>query len=113
MIRAVPYIYTNGYEPYKQFLLKGFNIEYFCLEDNEPFTLVNQELTINNRTMFKLLDIVTVNDFVNNTYQLGIEIFWNNDVEIMFEPKHIIETDKIKLHYWNLLHGIEKSHELL
>lgn len=110
MIKAIPYILTNGYEPYKEFLLTNFNINCFHL-DNVQITSDNK-LTIYGM-VHKLLPITTLNDFVNNIWQLDIEMYWNEEVEKMFEPKHLLESGEIKKHYWNLLHGIEKSHELL
>ena len=113
MIKATPYIHTNGYKIYKEFLLKDFNINYFKL-DNVQITLTSHtELTVDGLTHRILLPIKTLNDFVNNIHQLNIMMYWSDEVEAMFEPKHLIKTDEIKLHYWNLLHGIEKSFELL
>lgn len=111
MIRATPYIYTNKSESYKKFLLGDFNVDYFCLEDGS-FDLTDNVLNINS-TKYTLLPIRTLNDFVNSLWQLDIVMLWTDEVQKRFEPKDLLETDKIKNHYWNLLHSIEKSHELL
>ena len=113
MIQAIPYILTNGYEPYKKFLLRDFDEKYFDLNNVQIRLASDSEITVNGLIHKLPLYVRTVNDFVNNVWQINVKMYWNEEVEAMFEPKTILETSEIKLHYWNLLHGIEKSHELL
>jgi len=106
MIRAVPYILTNNYKKYKDFLLEDFDVIYFRCD--EVYDIVDIVHNVSDR-----IPIKTNNDFVNSVWQLEFVIYWTEEAENMFEPKHLLECGEIEKYYWNLLHGIEKSHELL
>ena len=53
-----------------------------------------------------------INDFINDMYRYGIELYWSQWVDENFEPKDFLHKDDIKQYYVDLLEKLGKGFEL-
>ena len=53
-----------------------------------------------------------INDFINDMYRYGVELYWGNWVDDNFEPKDFLHKDDIKQYYKDLLDKLDKGFEL-
>jgi hypothetical protein len=134
VIKAVPYIKTFGTEKFKQFLTTPFNgdllvtlfkgwkkkdlkniIRYEYDYENVIIEFINEmEYQIRCRNKFyKLMIPETIDVFICDMNRLEIDIFWDESIDVKFEPIDYLEKNEIKNYYWELLEKMGKSHELL
>lgn len=135
MIKVTPFINTTGSTKFKEFLEHKFTIDMLShnnenkifdnwyddsgkLINNDNITLVFypehyiiDKNDANNTTCIIPLPI-TINDFINDMYRFNINIYWNDIIDEMFEPKEYLHVDEIYNYYKNLLNKLNKSHEL-
>jgi hypothetical protein len=53
-----------------------------------------------------------INDFINDMYRYGVELYWSQWVDEHFEPKDFLHKDDIKPYYVDLLNKLDKGFEL-
>jgi hypothetical protein len=72
---------------------------------------------INNKnkdiTSYMLSIPQTINDFINDMYRFGVQLYWTNWIDLNFEPKEYLCVNKIKNYFIELLDKMGKSHELI
>jgi len=55
----------------------------------------------------------TIDDFINDMDRFGVQLYWNDWIDIHYEPKEYLETEGIRQYFVDLLGKMGKSHELL
>lgn len=55
----------------------------------------------------------TINEFINDMNRFGIQLYWTNKIDEMFEPQDYLHKNEIKQYYSTLLDKLGKSNELL
>ena len=141
MIKTTTFNNTTGSERFKEFLKKPFTIDvidnnsnnvlfeewrlrsnlkgwskfiygdntleffptYYTIKKNKPADSIQYMLSIP----------LTINDFIDDMFRFGIQLYWNNKIDSMFEPKEYLHVDEIKGYFEELLGKMDKSHELL
>jgi hypothetical protein len=142
MINVVPFIKTNCRENYKKFLNQPFSVDVLYPVFNENsvqtlfegwkgkdmfnwyrFTNDNKIILefypdyyriqkISGNTIYQLSFPLTLNEFVNDMYRFGIQLFWTDNILSNLEPKDILDQENIDTYYTNLLTAMGKSHEI-
>jgi len=143
MIKAVPYIQTLGRETFKKFVQTPFTLDMlfpvfgdkstqllfegwrgkdmmkwykFIHDDGAVLEFYPNKFVLKKTGKdvgYELLLPSTINDFINITYQYGIELYWTSWVNENFEPKEYLHVEQIKSYFEDLLGRMGKSHELL
>ena len=137
MIKTTKYSNTSGNEKFKIFLNKKFNFnmlnptstdhlfdgwmingtsgyttEECSVEIFSTYYSIKKNISVDDITY--LLSIPnTIDDFINDMDRFNIQLYWNNKIDLIFEPKDYLHVDNIKDYYVNLLSKINKSHELI
>jgi len=137
MIKTVSYIQTIGSEKFREFLIQPFYFNQLDSFDEQQvlfdgwrsknmttwFKYVNDDdfilevyaetYTINIKTKkFVLPHPRTINDFINDMYRFGIQLYWNKWIADNFNPKDYLQEDEIRNYYVTLLGRLDKSFEL-
>lgn len=132
MIKAVPFILTSGNKNFSEFIAQPFTVNMLSadkffdgwIEHNHAFTnnegyiiefhsdyyIVKKKIGSSN---YRLSLPKTINDFINDMYRLGIQLYWTQWIDDNFEPKDYLDKNEIEEYYRNLLGKMGKSHELL
>lgn len=56
---------------------------------------------------------VTINDFINDCYRMGVDLIWSDFVDINYEPHEYLNQKQIIEYYSDLLNKMEKLNELI
>lgn len=67
---------------------------------------------VQNSATYMLSVPETINEFINDMYRFGIEIYWTAWIDFNFEPKEYLHADEIKSYFENLLGKMGKANEL-
>lgn len=141
MIKTTPFSKTIGSEKFKEFLDKEFNFDildpvspnllfegwrnrgnltgwskymcedytlecyptYYTIKKNKPADSISYMLSIPE----------SVDCFINDMDRFGVQLYWVDKIDLMFEPKEYLHTDNIKGYFEDLLSKMGKSHELI
>lgn len=139
MIKAVPFIETIGSDKFKEFMLQPFKISMLCQINNGDEPIFTQWRYKNMGSWYKFTnddDIVlefypdqydiivknnkktimslpqTLDDFVCDMKRYNVQLFWDDLIDLKFEPKDYLNKDEISAYFVNLLAQIDKSNEL-
>ena len=134
--RVVQFINTNGDEEFKKFLLSPFHLNYIykISNDNEMLPIFNGWFGKNMVNWFKFksdnghvlefypeyykynnIEILipnTINDFIEDSYRYNFELYWNDLIDELFEPKQYLAKNDIPKYFQVLLEKMGKSFEL-
>lgn len=136
MIKVFTYIETVGSEKYKVLLNNKFSLNLFNKSNNFHFygwyvkSMGNwDKVTSDDGTILEFYPThykihkkeishqmplpKTVNDFINDMYRFGFNLFWGESIFNDLEPKDIFSSDEIKKYFEVLLEKMGKSFELL
>lgn len=140
MIKAVPYIQTQGREKFKKFIQSPFSFDMlfpvktkstqklfeewhgkdmmkwqkFSNDDGVVLEVYVDTYDVKIKTKSHKLTLPnTIDDFINDMTKLDVEINWTSWIDENFEPKEYLHADKIKTYFEDLLGKMGKSHELL
>lgn len=139
MIKVVTYFKTKGTEKFKDFLSTPFNFNILGKSNQTDDTQVvfngwtvkkhstctfysNGEVTLeifetyyNIRKVGSIIKLYlpeTINDFINTMYLHEIDIFWEDWIDIVYEPKDYLAQGDIEQYYADLLNRMNKGFEL-
>ena len=140
MIKAVPFKYTTGSEKFKEFLATPFEFKQLCspLDDYQQIfdgwkvkDMVNWTRYTNddnyvlevypthyiirqgkNIAGYQMPTPKTIDMFINHMDMFGIQLYYNDIIDELFEPKEYLHKDEIKQYFIDLLGKLDKSHEL-
>lgn len=133
--RVVQYINTNGDDDFKNFLQSPFHINllFKITDDNiEPIfegwrgkNMLNWFKFRNSSDnvlefypeyyKFNGIEISipkTINEFIEDSYRHSFDLFWNDLIDSMFEPKQYLSKSDIPKYFTKLLEQLDKSFEL-
>ena len=132
MIKVSPYIETVGAEKFKNFILQPFSVESMAYFDGwrgkdmgtwHKFT--NEEgvvlefysdiyiTKISKRNIQQTTPIpLTINDFINDMKRHNVQLYWNESILDILEPKEFLHKDEIRKYFADLLTKMEKGYEL-
>lgn len=140
MIKVVPFIETNGCEKFKKFLLQPFKFTMLCQLEETDEPLFTQWRYKSMGAWYKFTnddDIVlefypteynliipkqgkktlpmprTLDEFILDMKRYNVPLFWDDIIDLMFEPKDYLHKDEISAYFVNLLAKMDKSNELL
>lgn len=143
MNKAIPYFYTWGTEKFGEFLRTPFNMNMLCyIDDNSvptlflgwtarkigvekiSFTSKKTILTFNSNNFLEITTFddksyvniktpFTIGEFITLLHMLNIHLYWSDWIEENFEPKDFLPRTRIEDYYADLLHIMDKDHELL
>lgn len=136
MIKVTRLIETTGTELFKEFLQSEFNFSllvgenaYFdCWreknmghwikyvnDDNIVLEVYSETYKIKKPKQTTSIEIIipkTINDFIEDMHKYGVDVYWDNIIDDMFEPKDYLNKHEIKNYYKNLLEKLDKSKEI-
>jgi hypothetical protein len=55
----------------------------------------------------------TLNEFISDMKRYNVQLFWDDIIDLMFEPKDYLNKNEISAYFANLLAQLDKSNELL
>ena len=88
---------------------KFINENGHCLE----FYPTYYSIKVGNDNAYMIPIPDTINNFINDMDRYGIQLYWNNVIDIKFEPNEYLKISEIKDYWVKLLNKMEKGHELL
>ena len=142
MIKVTPFIATLGDEDFKKFLSQGFTLDMLFPIFNEKSVvtlfadwrgkdMVNWHKFTNGdgvvlefypdkyvlrksgkEVAYQLGIPRTLDDFINDMYRYGIELYWTIWIDENFEPKQYLHAGQVGTYYEDLLKKIDKSKEI-
>jgi hypothetical protein len=68
---------------------------------------------VQNSTAYMISIPNTIDEFINDMYRFGIELYWTTWIDFKFEPKEYLHTNEIKPYFEDLLGKMGKTNELL
>ena len=139
MIKAVPFIETIGCDRFKKFISQPFKLSMLCQLDDtdkpvfsqwrhknmgswDKFTnddnivlefYSNQYDIILPKCKMSIMSIPqTLDEFVCDMKRYNVQLFWDDIIDLKFEPKEYLHKDEISAYFINLLGQMDKSKEL-
>lgn len=87
------------------------NDEKHILEFYPNYYIVRKDVANTIKYMLSLPK--TLNKFINDMDRFGIQLYWTDKIDELFEPKDYLNENEISNYYSDLLSRLGKSHELL
>ena len=136
MIKVTKYSDTKGTKKFKDFISEKFDIEMLNPENdkrlfdgwsfekhNNYHEIINDSAQLefhDNYYVIKIKNVpdiiasfpATIEEFINDMARFGVELYWNDWIDKIMDPKDYLYPEKIKLYYETILKDEGKSHEL-
>lgn len=90
---------------------KFTNDDKIILEFYPKYYMVKKD--VQNSITYTLSIPKTIDEFINDMYRLGIDLYWTNWIDFNFEPKEYLQVNEIKPYFEELLGKMGKANELL
>ena len=87
----------------------------FTNENNDMLTFhtTHYEICRTGQLNHRLPLPQTINDFINDMFRFKVDLYWDDIIDEMFEPKEYLHMNNIHQYYTDLLSKMNKSYELL
>jgi len=87
------------------------NDDKIILEFYPNYYIVKKDVA--NAANYRLSLPNTINEFINDMNRFGIQLYWTDFIDEIFEPQDYLHVDEIKPYYVRLLDKLGKSNELI